>query len=312
MSETKVDAVLRHVDSMPPLPTTVIKIIEIANDPRSSVYDMDKVVSMDTVFSAKLLKMVNSSYFGLRDKITTTSRAIAHLGMNTVKNLVLCAVVMKSMSDKVRASGFDMEGFWKHSMGCSIAAKMIAGRMNFSIHETEDFALSGLLHDIGKLVFINFLPKDYKKVAAYASKHNVSYLAAERQNLSPDSVMSIKMDEAGEVPYVSAVERKLDHSYIGRHLAEKWNFPDIMTDVIAYHHFPWECRNPYTQKAVHAVFIADVFAKANGLGFNGDSYVPLVRKETWDILGFNYVELSNMKTFWLNEVEGAKDFLEVR
>jgi HD-like signal output (HDOD) protein len=89
MAESKIDMILRRVDSMPPLPTTAMKVIEVANDPRSNVSDMDKVIAMDTVFSAKLLKMVYSSYFGLRDKITTSSRAIAHLGMNTLKNLVL-------------------------------------------------------------------------------------------------------------------------------------------------------------------------------------------------------------------------------
>lgn len=310
MAETKLDQILKRVDSMPPLPATAMKVIEIANDPNSSVADMDKVITMDAIFSAKVLKMVNSAYFGLRDKIVSTSRAIAHLGMNTVKNLVLCAVVVNKLTENIRSGGFDMDGFWKHSIACSVATRIIARRMNVTSYEVEDYALAALMHDIGKLVFINFMKNDYKNVVSYAIEQRVSFIAAERKVLEPDTLMTVKIDESGAAVF-GTVEKMLDHGYVGRHLAIKWNLPEIMVDVIAHHHFPMECTDGYTKKAVHAVHVADIFCKANGMGFCGDAFAPIIKDDTWRLLGMTQEEMNRMKPKWLQEIEEAKDFLKV-
>ncbi len=310
MAERKMDAVLRHVDKMPPLPTTALKVVEIANDPRSSITDMDKVIAMDTVLSAKLLKMVNSSYFGLRDKITTTGRAIAHLGMNTVKNLVLCSCVIKNLSEGSRFANFDMETFWKHSMGCSVAAKLIAKRLGLNNHEIEDISLAALLHDIGKLALIQYSPEEYLKVVAFVREKKVSYFAAERSILAADTVMRVKegSTESGN-PELEAEERRIDHCYIGYHLAKKWSLPEIMTDVFSNHHMPWDNTNPETGNAVHIVCLANAFCKMNELGFGGDVFVPVIKDETWRVCGINATDLMKYREKWEKEVSNAQEFL---
>lgn len=138
MSEERTKTILKTLDNMPPLIPAVGKVFEIANDPHSTVADMDKVISMDAVLSAKVLKLVNSAYYGLRDKITTTQRAIIHLGMNTIKNLVITVAVMKNLSESLAGTNINPEDYWRHSLGCSMACRILARKSGIGVHAVDD------------------------------------------------------------------------------------------------------------------------------------------------------------------------------
>ena len=308
MAEERTNAILRTLDNMPPLLPTAAKVFEIANDPHSSITDMDAVISIDTMLSAKVLKLVNSAYYGLRDKISTTQRAIVHLGMNTIKNLVITVAVMKSLTDTLRGSDIDLSEFWKHSLACSVAARLLAQKSSVGVHAVDDIALAGLLHDIGKLALVSYSSVEYQKVISLALEKNVSFFAAERQVITGDHKIIITVQDGVATPVTQDVQ--IDHCYIGKKLAAKWNLPSVLSDPIEWHHLPWRCMTE-NAKAAQIIHVADAYCKMKGMGFAGDVHVAPIQKPTWEILGFGEGELEKMESDWLKGIEDSQAFLEM-
>lgn len=310
MSEERIRNIIRTLDNMPPLIPAVGKVFEIANDPHSTVEDMDKVISMDMVISAKLLKLVNSAYYGLQDKITTTNRAIIHLGMNTIKNLVMTVAVMKNLSENFAGTSISLEDYWQHSLACSVACRILAKKSGMGAHTVDDITLSGLLHDIGKMALMKASISEYQKVVRLAAEKNVSSIAAERQVLVPDHRIAIESDSEVESPLVGTKIVHIDHCYIGKELASRWRFPDVLQEPIFHHHMPWECPEP-TRKACYILYVADAFCKMNGMGFAGDKFVPKWHQDTWAVIGIDEGVLSRMTEQWNKEVAESKDFMDL-
>lgn len=303
------------VDKMPPLPATSARVAQIANDGKSTIADMDQVISTDPVLSTKLLKLVNSAYYGLPQKITTTSRAIGHLGMNNVKNIVLAEVVMKTMRESVVDQNPHkekiMREFWHHSVGCSIATKMIAKKAGFSAREVEELALAALVHDLGAIVLFNFMPDKFVETIEYSMSNKVSLLKAEHVVYDSDVVTVFKPREEGSGPTFLSVDKPVDHTYVGHELAKKWELPKIMECVIHYHHQPWDCPDPLYSRAVNLIYLADCFCKMHDSGFGGDSLDGNFDTKILDQLDvdINYLEL--MREKWQAEVDEIEDAFDV-
>src|SRR5215470_717593 len=115
LMETNFDRELEgYIKNMPSLPTSVVKVLEICNNPQTSPADLNHVISLDPVLVGRVLKLINSAYYGLGQSVTNLARAIIMLGINTVKNLALSTAVMSNMSSSKEALGLNMEGFWRH------------------------------------------------------------------------------------------------------------------------------------------------------------------------------------------------------
>lgn len=308
MSVDMVKTILRHVDKMPPLPPTVAKVLQIANDPNSSAKDMDKVISLDPVLSTKVLRQVNSAYYGLRQKITRTSQAIAYLGMNNIKNMILTTAVLSKMKQEVQGHGFSIEKFWKHTVGCSVAARVIAKRARADKDMIEDCALAGLLHDIGKLMLINFYPKEYKEVVFFAKQNKVAIFAAERRVLRGEERMAVSAYGKTSSDMSTRIQL-VDHCYVGQHLGLKWDFPSGLMDPITHHHFPWKC-GVNTQKIAHVVHLANTYTKMHKMGFY-DELIPTIQQSTWDALEMRETDLMDIKDEWKVELASAHEFLNM-
>ena len=119
-----------YIVSMPSLPTTVAKVMEVCNNPRTSPTDLDKVISLDPVLMGKVLKLINSAYYGLQNQVTSLVRAIIMLGVNTVKNLALSTAVLDRLADKSGFRALNMEGFWRHSLGVGVVANLTEKQIN--------------------------------------------------------------------------------------------------------------------------------------------------------------------------------------
>lgn len=137
----------RYVRSMPSLPITALKTIALSNDPRVNPADMRQLVSLDPVLVGKLLRFINSAYFGLSRPITSVAQALIMLGLNTVKNLAILAV----FPTQGLVGGLDMEKFWLHSLCVGAASKIIARRRMLPAQSLEEYFIAGLFHDIGKI-----------------------------------------------------------------------------------------------------------------------------------------------------------------
>ncbi|MDR2482002.1 MAG: HDOD domain-containing protein [Treponema sp.] len=137
----------RYVRSMPSLPITALKTIALSNDPRANPAEIRQLVSLDPVLVGKLLRFINSAYFGLPRSITSVAQAIIMLGLNTVKNLA----ILTPFPTQGLVGGLDMEQFWLHSFCVGAASKIIARRRMLPAHSLEEYFIAGLFHDIGKV-----------------------------------------------------------------------------------------------------------------------------------------------------------------
>ena len=245
--------IIEKIDDLPTLPRTVLKITELVNDPKSSAKDLARVITDDQVLTARLLKLVNSSFYGFPERISTVTGAIVLLGFDAIRNLLLTTSVFDLFANHNRKKKQDQEKFWDHSLGCAVGAKVIG---NYLRHDKiEELFVSGLLHDIGKIVEMMYLSDEYTKVVTVIDSENILMTAAENKVLG------------------------YNHAEVGKLLAEKWNLPAKLVQVIAYHHQPANASSFAMEAAI--VHLADIFCRALNMGYGGDNKIPPLDGSAW-------------------------------
>ena len=248
--------IIEKINDLPTLSRTVLKITELVNDPKSSAKDLARVITDDQVLTARLLKLVNSSFYGIPQRISTVTGAIVLLGFDAIRDLLLTTSVFDLFANRNRKKKQDQERFWDHSLGCAVGAKVIG---NYLRHDKiEELFVSGLLHDIGKIVEMLYLPDEYGKVVAVVNKEDVLMTTAENKVLG------------------------YSHTEIGKLLAEKWNLPVKLVQVIAHHHQPNNAGGFAMEAAI--VHLADIFCRALDMGYGGDNKIPPLDKKAWELL----------------------------
>jgi len=248
--------IIEKIDDLPTLPRTVLKITELVNDPKSSAKDLARVITDDQVLTARLLKLVNSSFYGFPERISTVTGAIVLLGFDAIRNLLLTTSVFDLFANHNRKKKQDQEKFWDHSLGCAVGAKVIG---NYLRHDKiEELFVSGLLHDIGKIVEMMYLSDEYTKVVAVIDSENILMTAAENKVLG------------------------YNHAEVGKLLAEKWNLPAKLVQVIAHHHQPANAGSFAMEAAI--VHLADIFCRALNMGYGGDNKIPPLDGSAWERL----------------------------
>ena len=284
MDDSKAAIVLRHIDRMPSLSPTVAKILQVANDPTSSANDLNKVISLDPVLAAKVLKLVNSAYFGFSEQVTSTVRAIVMLGLNTIKNLAVSTATLEAMAGSAKG-GLDMDEFWRHLLATGVCAKLIARKIGIHKNFLEDYFLGGLMHDIGKVILNRINPVGYGKVIGAAKeKQKPLYL------------------------FESAVFG-INHGEIGRLLGEKWGLQSQLIEAMGKHHCMDEVKDE-NKKLVYAVHISNNYCKKLEAGFGGNAYVEKIAPEMWREVGLTEDALADMEGFMMEGVERASVFLQ--
>jgi HD-like signal output (HDOD) protein len=237
------------------LPNIFTEISKVIGDPRSSAIHVANVISSDPNLSAKLLKVVNSAFYSFPSKIDTISRAVMIVGSKQLSTLALGTSVVNIFQD-IPADLVDMKSFWKHSIGCGISARMIAGYKNVS--NTERLFVAGLLHDIGRLLIYKHLPQEGREILLQAKRTNCLLRSAEVEILG------------------------FDHTQIGGMLLKKWKLPLILEQAVGNHHQPSQSQYPLEATIV---YIADILINALRIGTSGERFVPPLIPEVWTELG---------------------------
>lgn len=239
---------IRSISHIATLPEITTQILELVEDPTSTAQDLHAVISNDPALCSRILKVVNSSFYGLPGQIGSINRAIVLLGLNAVKNIAISASMAKLFKGGQICPAFSATDLWKHSVAAGAAAKIVADAARVGV--PDEAFLAGLMHDIGIIVEIQF---DRQKLIE----------VVERVNPQADGSPANDM---------CAIEREIfgaDHQAFGKALSERWKFPRALALGCGYHHRPLEA--PEGSRTMPCILnIADrVAAQATG-GFRLD------------------------------------------
>lgn len=207
MSPELSQKLMAAVDGMPAFPKSVQSILELTRDVNCAAKDLVQVIDKDPVVTVKILKVVNSAYYSLPKQITSISHAVVYLGFNTIKNVAL-SIAAIGMLPKDNAAGFDGQQYLVHSLATASIAKLLAARVDNA--DPMDCFIAGLLHDFGKVVFAQFMPKEYRKAVDISHQNGSSLHLALREVIG------------------------VDHAVVGAMLAKKWRFAPNLIETICY------------------------------------------------------------------------------
>ena len=205
------DQLIEMVDKIPTFQESVHRILSLTTTADCSPKDLVQVIEYDPILTMKVLKLVNSAYFGLSQEVTSVNHAVVYVGINTIKNVAI-SVATTGALPKTNKAGLNMNQFWSHSLAVGVIAKLLAENKGVGKNEQANYFVAGLLHDIGKVLFAHFLPNDYHQVLQKAESENLPIHQVEKSILG------------------------FDHSEIGAMVAEKWQLPAELVDSIKSHH----------------------------------------------------------------------------
>ncbi|NOZ25839.1 MAG: HDOD domain-containing protein [Nitrospirae bacterium] len=256
-----IETFVSGVKDLPTLPSVVLKVNRALMDNSATIDSVSSIVEKDPALTAKVLRLANSSYYGFSCHVDTLSRAITVLGFNAIRSLATTVSVFKIFGRRVVES-FDMQGLWHHSLGCAIASKALVHSMGTELQEKA--FVSGLIHDIGKVVIAQNLPEETDEV--------------------------LKRLEDGDAPDMAEIEEEVigfSHTGVGALIAERWRFPKEFSEAIRRHHGVAVSGNdPEEGLSVltYAVYAGNQVAKDLGLGRSQNMRVKEVHPLVWEKL----------------------------
>ena len=274
--------IYNKINHLPTLPEVIQKVVSLVQDERTSARDLGNLISYDQAISSRLLKVANSAYYGFSRKVSTIQHAIVVVGFEEVKSLSLSITVFDSVKGTNYDSFLTQDEFWKHSAGCSLAARIICkklGRIDAEIAFT-----ASLLHDIGKLILDNFFSREYKMVLEKAQGDGVTLVEIEKELLG------------------------FTHADVGMWLCHRWKLPPSLASSIGYHHQVEEVDQKYILMT-SIVHLADIICKKANIGSSGNKTIPPFQKVAKEKLCIEEDQIDHMIIELQNEGEKVQAFI---
>lgn len=259
--DTPLKALVSRLVSLPSLPSLYTRIVQELQSPRASINSVANIISDDPAMTAKILQLINSAYFGLRRHISNLTQAVALLGLDNIKALVLTAQVF-SQFDSETIRGYSVKALWRHSSMVGNLARHIAKVEGCDEELSNDALMAGLLHDVGKLILAANLPNIYVKVTEIVEREGIDSVTAEHRLFGAA------------------------HGETGAYLLGLWGLPTPIVEAVAYHHHPQDCETPGFS-ALTIVHIANAlsheFTTPAGLPMSGS-----LERDYLDTLGIGH------------------------
>lgn len=234
--------VLQRVESLPRLPDSSLRLLKVLSEPNSTIAEIVESIRYDQTVTADLLRMCNSSHYGLSRQIASVDQAISLLGTAKVLQLVMAAHTQAMFSKPQEGYGLRPGALWIHSvavaLGCQIFAKQ------WGLAEVGLVFTAGLMHDIGKVVLNEYVASEYAEIARRVADEGISFLEGEQQVLG------------------------FTHPDIGAHIANQWGLPEPIVRCIRYHHEPESLSKP--DPLVDVVHLADAVCLVLAIGGGDD------------------------------------------
>jgi len=250
---------IQDLSNLPTLPGVVQVIVSMVEEENSNVQKIGDCIARDQVLSAKLLRMVNSPFYGFPGRISSVKHALVLLGFNVVKGLVLSTTVFDALAQNIR-------GLWEHSLGVAVLSRRIAKELN--VREPDEIMVSGLLHDLGKVVMAYLAKSDYDAALDVAQLKHCHIVEAEKEIFG------------------------YHHAMVAGWVAEYWHLPQRLSDAITYHHHPDRAKQSPGTAAI--VQLADILARGMGYGNAGDPTMPPIEHKEFRALGLSFERIDGI------------------
>ncbi|MEW6417018.1 MAG: HDOD domain-containing protein [Nitrospirota bacterium] len=269
MQEKRIEKIIKGIEDIPTLPYVVFRINNALGNDSVTTNAVSEIIEKDPSLTSRVLRLANSSYYGLSCRVDTIPRAITVLGFNTIRNLAFTTEVFKIFNKNISLP-LDIKGLWYHSLGCAIASKSLIHK-NDPILEEKVF-ICGILHDIGKIIIAQNIPDLLEEVLKEIKDNRDLTLCDAEKNI---------------IGYT--------HSEVGSLVAEKWHFPKELSNIIRFHHSP-SLVNPFIDISDYtllhnAVYAGNQIAKAIVLGKSTDERVSAIHPSTRNSFGISEKEL---------------------
>ena len=258
------------------LPEVTMRIIEVVQDPRSTAHDLHKIVSHDPALSARVLRVVNSAFYGLPGQIASIDRAIMLLGLNAVKNIAIAASLSKMFKSAVVCDDFSGRDLWTHSVAVGACNKLLTNMMGLAL--PDEAFLAGLIHDLGLVSVLQCCQSSLPEI--------------------------VKLTKAG-APFRKAEEATIgtNHEEIGSTLAMRWKFPRSFHFVTGYHHRPMELAQE-NRLLVLVTHVSDILCSQQELGLKITSEKEQPDQDCIAELGLSEAQMTEV-------MEGISEELDV-
>ena len=240
-SKAIVTKALSAVGEIATLPEVTVKIIEVVEDPNGTARQLHDVIKHDPALSAKVLKVVNSAFYGLPGQVASVDRAVILLGLSAVKNIAIAASLAQMFKGRQEPDLFEPSELWKHSIAVAVAAKKLAP-LGTTAAATDEIFLAGLIHDLGLIIERQVFPDKLAEVCRRAGAGEGAFLDLEREVIGAT------------------------HEDFGFALTTKWRFPGRLRAAVGCHHHP-ESVDEEFRSLVWLLRCSDVLCSQRGIGF---------------------------------------------
>lgn len=261
-----IDQIVQRIRGVPSLPVAVLRLIEVVNDPDSTVHDIVEVVQYDSGLTARLLRLCNSAFLGLSRRISSLHEAIRYLGTVRVLQLIISMHSSALLSRPQNGYGLDPGVLWTHSVAVALASAAFGQRAG--LKNANTLFTAGLLHDIGKVVLNEYVAAEFSQIMQLTEQQTISFSEAEKQ------VLGFSHDEAGGV------------------LAETWQLPVSIVNCIRYHHDPAALSPP--EPTADMVYCGEMIATCLGLGSGSDGLSYRAHEQVLERHGIQEVDFERI------------------
>jgi len=231
------------INFIPPIPLVIVELLKALDDENTNMNAIARIIAKDPPMSMNVLKVANSAFYRLTNKVANVDRAVRMLGVKEIGMICVSCGAYQALKPPVDAGTFDMQEFWKHSVATGVIAKKICREL--AVGDGNTIYFGGLLHDIGKVVLDRFAHEVYRIVIQVTHEECVPMIEVEKRII-------------GE-----------SHDTIGGMIMDRWRFPFTLADVARYHHAISRCSEE-TRATVAVCALADELARVRYFGFGGD------------------------------------------
>lgn len=262
---------LEKIQNLPTLPVVIQKLREVITDPQSDAEAVSSVIEDDPAIMARVLKLVNSAFYASSEPVKSLQAAVSRIGLKGINNIAISTAVFDTFRPDDEGD-FDRMEFWKHCICTGIASTVLYNEISdrfTHVFSSDLLHLSGLLHDIGKIIFEGFFHEEFMNAVRVSDEEDIPLYQAERKVIG------------------------VDHAFVGGWLAEKWNLTPDLVQIIRWHHDVMKVSSE-NKELIYICHAANYLCNIDNLGNGGDSFAPEVENFSWKQMGLRYQDLPEL------------------